>query len=147
MKTKHGLLFGFAVIAIAAIVTFTGCKTDAEEGGGGGPSPTEITYSSSGGSYYLDIAFTGLYSFNGGSPALTDFVVTVDGGSPITPSGKSASNKIVRLTLASALPAGSYTIKVVYTYKSETEKFTWLDDAYSPHDLGSFEIEQSVTVN
>ena len=34
MKTKHGLLFGFAVIAIAAMVTFTGCPTDGGDDGG-----------------------------------------------------------------------------------------------------------------
>ena len=33
MKTKHGLLFGFAVIAIAAIFTLTGCPTE-DDGGG-----------------------------------------------------------------------------------------------------------------
>jgi hypothetical protein len=34
MKTKHGLLFGFAVIAIAAIFTLAGCPTE-DDGGGG----------------------------------------------------------------------------------------------------------------
>jgi hypothetical protein len=29
MNKKHGFLFGFAVIAIAAMVTFTGCPTEA----------------------------------------------------------------------------------------------------------------------
>jgi hypothetical protein len=36
MNKKHGLLFGFAVIAIAAMVSFTGCPTEDDGGGGGG---------------------------------------------------------------------------------------------------------------
>jgi hypothetical protein len=36
MNKKHGLLFGFAVIAIAAIFTLTGCPTEADDDGGGG---------------------------------------------------------------------------------------------------------------
>jgi hypothetical protein len=36
MKTKHGLLFGFALIALAAIFTFAGCPTEDDDGGGGG---------------------------------------------------------------------------------------------------------------
>ena len=39
MKTKHGLLFGFAVIAIAAIFTLTGCPTE-DDGGGGSDDKT-----------------------------------------------------------------------------------------------------------
>jgi hypothetical protein len=35
MNKKHGLLFGFAVIALAAIFTFTGCPAE-DDGGGGG---------------------------------------------------------------------------------------------------------------
>jgi hypothetical protein len=40
MKNKHGFLFGFAVIAMAAIFTFAGCEDDSGDGGGGGGSPT-----------------------------------------------------------------------------------------------------------
>ena len=36
MKTKHGLLFGFAVIAIAAMFTLAGCKTEDDGGNGNG---------------------------------------------------------------------------------------------------------------
>ena len=35
MNQKHGLLFGFAVIAIAAMFTFTGCPTDGNDNGDG----------------------------------------------------------------------------------------------------------------
>jgi hypothetical protein len=35
MNKKHGLLFGFAVIAIAAMFTLTGCPTEADDTGGG----------------------------------------------------------------------------------------------------------------
>ena len=43
MKTKHGLLFGFAVIAIAAMFTLAGCKTE-DDGGSSGSSkvPAEL---------------------------------------------------------------------------------------------------------
>jgi uncharacterized lipoprotein NlpE involved in copper resistance len=37
MKTKHGFLFGFAVITMAAIFTLTGCPTE-DNGGNGGDS-------------------------------------------------------------------------------------------------------------
>ena len=36
MKTKHGLLFGFAVIAIAAMFTLAGCPTEDDGGDGNG---------------------------------------------------------------------------------------------------------------
>ena len=36
MNKKHGFLFGFAVIAIAAMVTFAGCKTEDDGGGNSG---------------------------------------------------------------------------------------------------------------
>jgi hypothetical protein len=36
MKTNHGLFFGFALIAIAAMFTFTGCPTEDNGGGGDG---------------------------------------------------------------------------------------------------------------
>ena len=142
MNKKHGFLFGFAVIAIAAIVTFTGCTLDEEEKDSG-PSPTGITYSSSGGFNYLDIAFTGLYAFNSAGAALTDFAVT-EGGTAITINGSSVDEKKIRLRLASALTTGSHTIKVVYT--AGTGKIVYLDDKYKSHDLGSFTIEKSVTV-
>ena len=35
MKTKHGLLFGFAVIAIAAMFTLAGCDDPNNDSGGG----------------------------------------------------------------------------------------------------------------
>jgi hypothetical protein len=38
MKTKHGFLFGFAVIAIAAMFTLAGCPTE-DDGGGPGTDP------------------------------------------------------------------------------------------------------------
>jgi hypothetical protein len=37
MKTKYGLLFGFAVMLIAAIFFLTGCPTEAEDDGGSSP--------------------------------------------------------------------------------------------------------------
>jgi hypothetical protein len=43
MNKKHGLLFGFAVIAIAAIFTLTGCPTDGGGGGDGGKKTIALT--------------------------------------------------------------------------------------------------------
>jgi hypothetical protein len=43
MNKKHGLLFGFAVIAIAAVFTQTGCPTEADDDGGGGGSVSAST--------------------------------------------------------------------------------------------------------
>jgi hypothetical protein len=54
MKTKHGLLFGFALIALAAIFTFAGCPTDDDDGGGGGGSSAAGT-----------LTITGLADHNG----------------------------------------------------------------------------------
>jgi hypothetical protein len=51
MNKKHGLLFGFAVIAIAAIFTLTGCPTDSDDTGGGNgntPTVTSVTVTAAG---------------------------------------------------------------------------------------------------
>jgi hypothetical protein len=40
MNKKHGLLFGFAVIAIAAMFTLAGCPTEDDGSGGGGGGGT-----------------------------------------------------------------------------------------------------------
>jgi hypothetical protein len=43
MKTKHGFLFGFAVIAIAAMFTLAGCPTEDNGDGGGGGVKGKLT--------------------------------------------------------------------------------------------------------
>jgi hypothetical protein len=45
MNKRHGFLFGFAVIAIAAMVTFAGCDNDTTSGGGRNLWPAEFTFS------------------------------------------------------------------------------------------------------
>jgi ABC-type proline/glycine betaine transport system substrate-binding protein len=54
MNKKHSFLFGFTVIAIAAMVTFTGCPTE-EDSDGGGKTVT-ITLAKSGTGFTLTIA-------------------------------------------------------------------------------------------
>jgi hypothetical protein len=44
MKTKHGILSGFAVLLVAAIFSLSSCGDGADSGGGGGtvPVPTNL---------------------------------------------------------------------------------------------------------
>jgi hypothetical protein len=107
MKTKHGLLFGFAVLLMAAIFSLTGCPTDNAEGWDvhisdtdKGSAITDAVIPASPGFKILYAIITG--SLTGDlAPSDTTYQWTKDG----SPVGSSA-------TYLSVTEAGSYTVEV-----------------------------------
>jgi hypothetical protein len=74
MKTKHGLFFGFAVIAIAAIFTFAGCSIDDDDDGPSNPSgptwPAAWIYGSVGVQEWQNVSNNDLIEFSPVNPGV-----------------------------------------------------------------------------
>jgi hypothetical protein len=110
MKTKQGLLFGFAVFLMAAMFSLAGCSTDSTEGWDvhisdvqQGQAITSAVIPASPGSKSLYAITTG--AFNGTLNPLTDITYQwKKDGSPVGTSGYSPSLQVST--------AGSYTVEV-----------------------------------
>ena len=88
MKTKHGLLFGFAVLGMAAIFMFAGCKT--EDDPPAGPKVDTYTGTSGGTIYKLEITDGTAYKLTVGSKTSSGAAVKDGSDFELTPTGKTA---------------------------------------------------------
>ena len=150
MKTKHGLLFGFAVIAIAAMFTLAGCDDGSKDDGGGGSITIgNLPNGNLGTTFTISDEQVYVATYNQGIPAYTE----ATGNNTVTISGATGTASIAngKLTVSiTAAPTGLSAISGLtnvdaypYPYASitasdTTAKFTTLELKAGSNDYLSY---------